>query len=130
MVHGGVPQAWAHHQMPPVHLIRVRRGGAVSFTLNAMRQLLLYGFGPDADFEGRLVGALERLLKRLRAQIELGQPADVVVVEHHVRATLTEDAQDLQARGLAYVADTRLVRDPDNDDLRTAHRPHAARQHI
>src|SRR4051794_19244053 len=24
-------------------------------------QLLLYGFGPDADFEGRLVGALERL---------------------------------------------------------------------
>ena len=26
-----------------------------------MRQLLLYGFGPDADFEGRLVGALERL---------------------------------------------------------------------
>jgi hypothetical protein len=26
-----------------------------------MRQLLLYGFGPDAEFEGRLVGALERL---------------------------------------------------------------------
>jgi hypothetical protein len=26
-----------------------------------VRQLLLYGFGPDADFEGRLVGALERL---------------------------------------------------------------------
>ena len=26
-----------------------------------MRQLLLYGFGPEADFEGRLVGALERL---------------------------------------------------------------------
>ena len=26
-----------------------------------MRQLLLYGFGPQADFEGRLVGALERL---------------------------------------------------------------------
>jgi hypothetical protein len=24
-------------------------------------QLLLYGFGPDAEFEGRLVGALERL---------------------------------------------------------------------
>jgi hypothetical protein len=24
-------------------------------------QLLLYGFGPDADFEGRLIGALERL---------------------------------------------------------------------
>ena len=26
-----------------------------------MRQLLLYGFGSDAEFEGRLVGALERL---------------------------------------------------------------------
>lgn len=26
-----------------------------------MRQLVLYAFGPDADFEGRLVGALERL---------------------------------------------------------------------
>ena len=26
-----------------------------------MRQLLLYGFGPDAEFEGGLVGALERL---------------------------------------------------------------------
>jgi hypothetical protein len=26
-----------------------------------VRQLLLYSFGPDADFEGRLVGALERL---------------------------------------------------------------------
>jgi hypothetical protein len=26
-----------------------------------VRQLLLYGFGADADFEGRLVGALERL---------------------------------------------------------------------
>jgi hypothetical protein len=26
-----------------------------------VRQLLLYGFGPQADFEGRLVGALERL---------------------------------------------------------------------
>jgi hypothetical protein len=24
-------------------------------------QLLVYGFGPDADFEGRLVGALERI---------------------------------------------------------------------
>jgi hypothetical protein len=27
----------------------------------APRQLLVYGFGPDADFEGRLLGALERL---------------------------------------------------------------------
>ena len=26
-----------------------------------MRQLLLYGFGPDAEFQGGLVGALERL---------------------------------------------------------------------
>jgi hypothetical protein len=26
-----------------------------------VRQLLLYGFGPDANFEGQLVGALERL---------------------------------------------------------------------
>ena len=26
-----------------------------------MRHLLVYGFGPQADFEGRLVGALERL---------------------------------------------------------------------
>ncbi len=26
-----------------------------------MKQLLLYSFGPNADFEGRLVGALERL---------------------------------------------------------------------
>lgn len=26
-----------------------------------MRQFLLYGFGPDADFEGQLVGALERV---------------------------------------------------------------------
>jgi hypothetical protein len=26
-----------------------------------VRQLLVYGFGPQADFEGRLVGALERL---------------------------------------------------------------------
>ena len=24
-------------------------------------QLLVYGFGPEADFEGRLVGALERI---------------------------------------------------------------------
>lgn len=27
----------------------------------ASTQLLIYGFGPDADFEGRLLGALERL---------------------------------------------------------------------
>jgi hypothetical protein len=27
----------------------------------ARAQLLVYGFGPDADFEGRLLGALERL---------------------------------------------------------------------
>jgi hypothetical protein len=27
----------------------------------APTQLLVYGFGPDADFEGRLVGALERI---------------------------------------------------------------------
>jgi hypothetical protein len=27
----------------------------------ARTQLLMYGFGPDADFEGRLLGALERL---------------------------------------------------------------------
>lgn len=27
----------------------------------ASKQLLIYGFGPDADFEGRLLGALERL---------------------------------------------------------------------
>jgi hypothetical protein len=26
-----------------------------------MRQLLVYGFGPDASFEGQLVGALERI---------------------------------------------------------------------
>jgi len=26
-----------------------------------LAQLLIYGFGPDADFEGRLLGALERL---------------------------------------------------------------------
>jgi hypothetical protein len=26
-----------------------------------VRQFLLYGFGPDADFEGQLVGALERV---------------------------------------------------------------------
>jgi hypothetical protein len=26
-----------------------------------VRQLILYGFGPQAEFEGRLVGALERL---------------------------------------------------------------------
>jgi hypothetical protein len=29
--------------------------------LVARTQLLVYGFGPDADFEGRLLGALERL---------------------------------------------------------------------
>jgi hypothetical protein len=29
--------------------------------LVARIQLLVYGFGPDADFEGRLLGALERL---------------------------------------------------------------------
>jgi hypothetical protein len=29
--------------------------------LVARAQLLVYGFGPDADFEGRLLGALERL---------------------------------------------------------------------
>jgi hypothetical protein len=29
--------------------------------LMAHAQLLVYGFGPDADFEGRLLGALERL---------------------------------------------------------------------
>jgi hypothetical protein len=30
-------------------------------TADVPAQLLLYGFGPDADFEGQLVGALERI---------------------------------------------------------------------
>jgi hypothetical protein len=40
--------------MPPAS----RRG---IIRLVARTQLLVYGFGPDADFEGRLLGALERL---------------------------------------------------------------------
>ena len=61
MVHGGVLQAWAHHQYAAGSShpgdARARRVGHAAL----VRQLLLYGFGPDADFEGRLVGALERL---------------------------------------------------------------------
>jgi hypothetical protein len=34
-------------------------GGTIGVV--ARRQLLVYGFGPDADFEGRLLGALQRL---------------------------------------------------------------------
>jgi hypothetical protein len=61
MVRDGVPKAWAHHyaRAGSSHPgeARVRWVGHAAL----VRQLLLYGFGPDADFEGRLVGALERL---------------------------------------------------------------------
>jgi hypothetical protein len=33
MVQGGMSQAWTHHQMRPVHLIRVKRERAASVTL-------------------------------------------------------------------------------------------------
>jgi hypothetical protein len=33
MVQDGVPQAWMHHQVRPVHLIRVKRGLGPSVTL-------------------------------------------------------------------------------------------------
>jgi hypothetical protein len=61
MVQGGVLEAWAHHRRVAgsSHPGEARAGsvGHARF----VRQLLLYGFGPDAEFEGRLVGALERL---------------------------------------------------------------------
>jgi hypothetical protein len=34
MVHGGVPQAWTHHRMRPVHLIRVKREPGASVILD------------------------------------------------------------------------------------------------
>ncbi len=61
MVRGGVSQAWAHHRTRAgsSHLGEARARPVGHPRL--VRQLLLYGFGPEADFEGRLVGALERL---------------------------------------------------------------------
>jgi len=35
MVHGGLPQAWTHHQMRPVHPIRVKRERGASVTLDS-----------------------------------------------------------------------------------------------
>jgi hypothetical protein len=35
MVQGGVSQAWTHHQMRPVHLIRVKRERGASVTLDS-----------------------------------------------------------------------------------------------
>ena len=61
MVQGCVANAWTHHctVRGSSHSgeARVPRIGHP----RCVRQLLLYGFGPDARFEGMLVGALERL---------------------------------------------------------------------
>jgi hypothetical protein len=35
MVHGGVSQAWTHHRIAPVHLIRVKRERGASVTLDS-----------------------------------------------------------------------------------------------
>jgi hypothetical protein len=35
MVQGGVLQAWTHHQVRPVHLIRVKRKRGASVTLGS-----------------------------------------------------------------------------------------------
>jgi hypothetical protein len=35
MVQGGMSQAWAHHRMRPVHLIRVRPGRVASVILDS-----------------------------------------------------------------------------------------------
>ena len=49
----------------PVHPFRVRFQGGARVKLPTVPQpsvqLLVYRFGPDANFEGRLVGALERI---------------------------------------------------------------------
>jgi hypothetical protein len=58
-----------------------------------MRQLLLYGFGPQADFEGRLVGALERLESGGALRI-----LDVLFVRRHAESGEL-DAIDLHGKG-------------------------------
>jgi len=35
MVQGGMPQAWTHHRVRPVHLIRVTRTRDASVTLDS-----------------------------------------------------------------------------------------------
>jgi hypothetical protein len=68
MVHGRVSAgryALADGDAFTLHPMRMRLRGASAITLCAVSiarvQLLLYAFGPDADFEGQFVGALERI---------------------------------------------------------------------
>jgi hypothetical protein len=61
MVHGGVPLGM---DAPPRAAGSSHPGEACARRVGharCVRQLLLYGFAADASFEGRLVGALERL---------------------------------------------------------------------
>src|SRR6478609_9575752 len=61
MVHGGVPLGM---DAPPRAAGSSHPGEAGARCVGharCVRQLLLYGFAADASFEGRLVGALERL---------------------------------------------------------------------
>jgi hypothetical protein len=62
-----------------------------------VRQLLLYGFGPQADFEGRLVGALERLESGGALRI-----LDVLFVRRDAESG-DIDAVDLRGRGAGSV---------------------------
>jgi hypothetical protein len=70
-------------------------------------QLLLYRFGPDAEFEGQLVGALQRIenggtlralggdraaaVRNMAAELKKGESVAAVLIEH-VWATALEDA--------------------------------------
>ena len=76
------------------------------------------GMGGDDDGE---VAALEHVVERLGAQVELAQLGHVGVVVVQVGAEAVQQLHDLQRRRLAHVADAGLVGDADHRDPRAAH---------
>src|SRR3954462_2770362 len=78
-----------------IHAVRVRREQRAPVKLGSMSspaQLLIYGFEPGAEFEGRMVGAIERIesggtLRVLDVVFVMRDPetAELVAIEQHGR---------------------------------------------
>src|SRR3954447_14374082 len=76
-----------------IHAVRVRREQRAPVRLGSMSsqaQLLIYGFEPGAEFEGRMVGAIERIesgrtLRVLDVVFVMRDPetAELVAIEQH-----------------------------------------------
>jgi hypothetical protein len=88
-----------------------------------MRQLLLYGFGPQADFEGRLVGALERLESGGALRI-----LDVLFVRRDA-VSGDIDAIDLHGDGAGGVVGAAAQLPPGRRRAPSRDRARAARRH-